>query len=58
MFRAAGEIVGKGGVSAVDSSDHQCVLFTHKFVSSPLALMNEVAVGELIAVKALVSTTV
>ena len=34
------------------------MLFRHKFVSSMLALTGEVAVGELVAVKALMSTTV
>ena len=58
IFGTAEEGVGKGGVAAVDAGDHQGVLFTHKFIPSLLQLAGEVAVGELVVVKALMSTTV
>ena len=50
--------VGKGRVAAVDAGGRQGVHFTYKFVSSLLTLMGEVSAGELVAAKALVSTTV
>ena len=43
---------------AVDVGDRQGVLFAHEFACSLLTLAGEVAVGELVAVKALVGTTV
>ena len=58
IFGAAEEGVGKGGDAAVDAGDRQGVLFTYKFVSSLLALTGEVTVSELVAVKALMSTTI
>ena len=54
----AEEGVGESRVSTVDAGDRQGVLFPHKFVRSLLAFAGEVAVRELVAVEALVSTTV
>ena len=58
IVRPAEEGVRQGGVAAVNAGDRQCVLFAHEFIGSLLSLAGEVAVGELVAVKALVSTTV
>ena len=58
IFGAAEEGVGWSGVAAVNAGDRQGVLFAHEFVCSLLTLAGEVAVGELVAVKALVGTTV
>ena len=45
IFRAEEEGSGEGRVPAVDTSDRQGVLFTHKFVSTSLTLTGEVAIG-------------
>ena len=58
MFGSAEVGVREGGVVTVNASDRQGVLFAHEFVCSSLSLAGEVAVGELVAVKALMSTTV
>ena len=57
IFGTAEEGVGNGGVAAIDAGERQGVLFTHTLIRSLLPLMDEVAVGELVAVKALMSTT-
>lgn len=58
IFQVAEECVGEGGIAVVDTSDSQGVLFPHKFVPALLTLTGEVSVGELVAGKALMSTTV
>ena len=58
LFRAVEEGVRKGGVAAVDAGERQGVLFTHKFVSLLLALTGELAEGEMVALKPLISTTI
>ena len=55
---AAEKGIGEGGVSPVNPSDGEGVLFSHKFVCSLLALAGKVAIGELVAVKALVHTAI
>ena len=58
ILGAAEEDIGEGGVSPINSSDGEGVLFTHEFVRSLLALAGKVAVGELVAVKVLVRTAI
>ena len=58
IFGAAEEGVREGGVATVNAGDRQSVLLAHEFICSLLSVAGEVAVGELVAVKALVSTTV
>ena len=58
VFGASEKGVGKGRVAAVDAGGRQGVHITYRFVSSLLTLMGEVTAGELVATKALVSTTV
>ena len=58
IFRAMEESIGEGRISAIDSSNGEGRLFSHKVVSALPGLMGEVAIGELVAVEALMSTTV
>ena len=58
VSRAAEEGVGESGVATVDAGDRQGMLFSHEFVRSLLTFAGQVAVGELVAVKTLVSTAV
>ena len=56
VLGAAKEGIGEGGVTPVNPSDGEGVLFSHKFVCSLLALAGKVAIGELVSVKVLVHT--
>ena len=58
MFEATEKSIGESGVVPIDPSNGEGVLFSHNFIGTLLAFANEVAIGELIAVKALVDTTV
>ena len=58
VLGATEEGIGEGGVAPVNPSDGDGVLFSHKFVCSLLALAGKVAIGELVAVKALVHTAI
>ena len=58
VFGAAKERVREGGVSSVYTSNCESVLFTHKFVCMLLSFTGEVAIGEVVPVKALVSSAV
>lgn len=57
IFRALEEGIGEGGIAAVNTSDSQGVLFLRKFIYALLALMGDVAMGELVAVKGWMSAT-
>lgn len=52
------EGIGEGRIAVVDTGYSQGVLFTHEFVSALLTLTAKVSMGDLIAVKALMSATV
>ena len=58
ILGAAEEGIGEGGVSPINPSDGEGVLFSHEFVRSLLALAGKVAIGELVAVKVLVHTAI
>ena len=58
VLGAAEEGIGEGGVAPVNPCDGEGVLFTHKFVCSLSTLAGKVAIGELVAVKVLVHTTI
>ena len=50
--------VREGGVAPVDASNCEGVLFAHELVGSLLSFTGEVAIGEMVAVKALVGSAV
>ena len=58
VLGATEEGIGEGGVAPVNPSDGEGVLFSHKYVYSLCALAGKVAIGELVAVKALVHTAI
>ena len=58
ILGAAEESIGKGGVSPINPSDGEGVLFSHKFVCPLLALAGKVTIGELVAVKVLMHTVI
>ena len=49
---------GESGVAPIDPSNGESVLFAHNFIDALLSVAREVAIGELIAIEALVGTTV
>ena len=57
VFGATDKSIGESGVARVDPSDGEGVLFSHDFIGALLAFASEVAIGELIAVEALMDTT-
>ena len=58
VFRSTEKGIGESGVAPIDPSNGEGVLFAHDFISASLSVASEVAVGELIAIEALMSTTV
>ena len=50
--------IGESGVSPIDPSNGEGVLFSHIFIGALLAFASEIAIGELIAIEALMDTTV
>ena len=58
VFGAAEKSIEEGGVAPIDPSNGEGVLFAYDFISASLSVASEVAVGELIAVEALMGTTV
>ena len=58
ILGAAEEGIGEGGVAPIYPSDAEGVLFSYKFVRTLLALASKVALGELVAIKVLMDTTV
>ena len=58
VFGATEKGIGESGVAPIDPSDGEGVLFPHDFIGAFLAFASEVAIGELIAVEALMDTTV
>ena len=57
LFGAAEEGIGESGVVPVYPNNGEGVLFSLKFIGALSAFASEVAIGELIAVEALVDTT-
>ena len=58
VFGATKESIGESGVAPIDASNGEGVLFAHDFISALLSVASEVAVGELIAIEALMATPV
>ena len=58
VFGATEESIGEGGDAPIDSSNGEGVLFVPDFISASLTVAGEVAVGELIAIEALMATPV
>ena len=58
VFGATEKSIGESGVAPIDPSNDEGVLFAHNFISASLSVASEVAVGELIAIEALMATTV
>ena len=57
IFRATEEGVREGKAAPVYPGDFEGVLFTHEIVGALLALARKVAIGEMVAVEALMSAT-
>ena len=58
VFGVAEKSTGESGVAPIDPSNSEGVLFAHIFIGASLSVASEVAVGELIAIEALMDTTV
>ena len=58
ILGAAEKGIGEGGVSPINPSNGEGVLFSHEFVRALLALAGKVAKGELVVVKVLVHTAI
>ena len=58
VFGSAQERVREGGVAPVDASNCEGVLFAHELVGSLLSCTGEIAIGEMVAVKAIVGSAV
>ena len=58
MFGATEKGIGESGVAPNDPSNGESVLFVHGFIGVSLSVASEVAIGELIAIEALMDTTV
>ena len=58
VFGATEKSIGESGVAPIDPSNGEGVLFAHSFIGALLSVASEVAIGELIAIEALMETTV
>ena len=58
VFGATEKSIAESGVAPIDPSNGEGVLFSYNFIGALLVFASEVAIGELIAVKALIDTTV
>ena len=58
VFGVTEKSIRESGVAPIDPSDGEGVLFSHNFIGALLAFASEVVIGELIAVEALMDTTV
>ena len=58
VFGATGKSIGESGVAPIDPSNGEGVLFALNCIGALLSVAREVAIGELIAIKALMGTTV
>ena len=56
VFGSAQERVREGGVAPVDAGNCEGVLFANELVGSLLSFTGEIAIGEMVVVKALVSS--
>ena len=58
LFGATEESIGESGVAPIEPSDGEGVLFSHNLIGALLAFASKVAIGELIAVEALMDTAI
>ena len=58
VFRAAEKRVREGKVSSVYTSDCESVLFTHELVGALLQFSGKLAIGEMVAIEALMDSAV
>ena len=58
VFGATEKGIGESGVAPIDPSNGEGVLFAHDFIGASFSVASEVAIGELIAIEALMGTTV
>ena len=58
VFGATEKSIVESGVAPIDSSNGEGVLFAYNFIGALLSVASEVAIGELIAIEALMGTTV
>ena len=58
LFGATEKSIGESGVAPIYPSNGEGVLFSHSFIGALLSVASEVAIGELIAVEALMGATV
>ena len=58
VFGSVQERVREGRVAPIDTSNCEGVLFAHELVGSLLPFTGEIAIGEMVAVKALVGSAV
>ena len=56
VFGATEKSIEESGVAPIYPSNGEGVLFSHSFIDALLAFASEVAIGELIAVEALMGT--
>ena len=58
VFGATEKSIGESEVAHIDPSNGEGVLFAHNFIGALLSVASEVALDELIAIEALMGTTV
>ena len=58
LFGATEKSIGESGVAPIYPGNGEGVLFSHSFIGVLLSVAKEVAIGELIAVEALMGATV
>ena len=58
VFGATEKSIGESRVAPIHPSNGENVLLSHNFIGASLSVASEVAIGELIAVEALMGTTV
>ena len=58
VFGATKKGIGENEVAPIDPSNGEGVLFAHNLIGASLSVASEVAIGELIAIEALMGTTV
>ena len=58
VFGATEKSIGESRIAPINPSNGEGVLFAHNFIGASLSVASEVAVDELIAIKALMGTIV
>ena len=58
VFGATEKSIGESGVAPIHPSNGEGVLFSHNFIGAWLSVASVVTIGELIAIEALMGTTV